>query len=424
MPDAKRGNAGFLSREFSSASDKPSASILALSLAGCGTAAFSWDAHEHEQCTAMGYKRGTPVYLQCRSMVAQARVAQLAADAGVGHRRHRRQRGRRSDSDGRTGPKPAFRRRQSGGRAPRRTSTRRSAQTHRQRGGAPGGDRLLHPAQRPRTLDPELLAMIQLTEHADLSRETVRRRLAENHLKPWRKEMWCIPQIDGTYVARMEDVLDLYAEAPDLQRPVVCFDESPTQLIGEARQPISAMPGQLERYDCEYRRNGTANLFVLLDAHRPWRKVKVTEHRMGRDFAQCMRELVDIHYPQAEHIRVVLDNLLNPFRRRALRDLPGAGSSTVDAPAGVPLRPQSTLAGSTWSRSRSASWPANVSIDASTATPGSSPKPPPGRNDEMPNAPASTGCSQPKKPAPNASRLISGYRPYRMDAQPGDWLTY
>jgi transposase len=157
----------------------------------------------------------------------------------------------------------------------------------------------------------ELLAgaMVKLTEHTDLSRETVRRRLAENHLKPWRKEMWCIPQIDGTYVARMEDVLDLYAETPDLKRPVVCFDESPTQLIGEARQPIPAAPGQLERYDCEDRRNGTVNLFVFLDAHRPWRKVKVTDHRTGRDFAQCMRELVDVHYPQAEQIRVVLDNL-------------------------------------------------------------------------------------------------------------------
>ncbi len=93
----------------------------------------------------------------------------------------------------------------------------------------------------------ELLAgaMVTLTEHENLSRETVRRRLAENHLKPWRKEMWCIPQIDGSYVARMEDVLDLYAETPDPRRPVVCFDESPTQLIGEARQPISAAPGQL-----------------------------------------------------------------------------------------------------------------------------------------------------------------------------------
>jgi transposase len=157
----------------------------------------------------------------------------------------------------------------------------------------------------------ELLAgaMVRLTEHEELSRETVRRRLAENHLKRWRKDMWCIPQIDGTYVARMEDVLDLYAEPPDPKRPVVCFDESPTQLIGEARQPIPAAPGQLERYDYEYRRNGTVNLFVFLDAHRPWRRVKVTDQRTARDFAECMRELVDLHYPQAQQVRVVLDNL-------------------------------------------------------------------------------------------------------------------
>jgi len=121
--------------------------------------------------------------------------------------------------------------------------------------------------------------------------------------------MWCIPQVDGNYVARMEDVLDLYAEVPDPERPVVCFDESPTQLIGEARQPIPAMPGQLGRYDYEYRRNGTANLFVFLDARRSWRRVKVTEQRTARDFAECMRDLVDCHYPQAERIRVVLDNL-------------------------------------------------------------------------------------------------------------------
>ena len=79
------------------------------------------------------------------------------------------------------------------------------------------------------------------------SRETVRRRLAENHLKPWQKDMWCIPKVDAEYVARMEDVLDLYAEQLDPKRPVVCFDESPTQLIGEARQPIPAAPGRLQR---------------------------------------------------------------------------------------------------------------------------------------------------------------------------------
>jgi len=90
-----------------------------------------------------------------------------------------------------------------------------------------------------------------------------------------------------------------------LRRPVVCFDESPTQMIGEVRQPIPAAPGQLERYDCKYRRNGTANLFVFLDAHQPWRTVKVTDSRTARDLAACMRDLVDLHHPKAELIRVV-----------------------------------------------------------------------------------------------------------------------
>jgi transposase len=166
------------------------------------------------------------------------------------------------------------------------------------------------PAGRARwTLELLADALVKLTEHDSVSRETVRRRLAENDLQPWRKKMWCIPQVDAEYVARMEDVLDLYAEAPDPHRPVVCFDESPTQLIGEVREPIAAEPGQIERYDYEYRRNGTANLFVFLDAHRPWRKVKVTERRAAEDFAACMRDLTAVYYPEAERIRVVLDNL-------------------------------------------------------------------------------------------------------------------
>jgi transposase len=157
----------------------------------------------------------------------------------------------------------------------------------------------------------ELLAgeMVKLTDHGKLSRETVRRRLEENDLKPWRKDMWCIPEVDAEYVARMEDVLDLYNEQPDPDRPVICFDESPTQLIGEVREPIPAKPGQCRRFDCEYRRNGVANLFVFLDAHKSWRKVKVTDRRTAADFAGCMRDLVDLYCPQAEKIRVVLDNL-------------------------------------------------------------------------------------------------------------------
>jgi transposase len=157
----------------------------------------------------------------------------------------------------------------------------------------------------------ELLAdeFVRLVEHTSISRETIRRRLGENELKPWQRKMWCVPKVDAEYVAWMEDVLDLYMEPPDERRPVVSFDETPTQLIGEARLPIPQAPGRPERIDYEYRRNGTANLFVFVDAHREWRHVKVTDQRTNIDFAYCMRDLVDCHYPKAERIRVVLDNL-------------------------------------------------------------------------------------------------------------------
>jgi transposase len=177
----------------------------------------------------------------------------------------------------------------------------------------------------------ELLAgeVVRLTEHKQLSDETVRRRLHEKDIKPWQKKMWCVPAIDGEYVARMEDVLDLYAEEPEPARPVVCFDESPTQLIAEKRLPLPASPGRRERYDYEYKRNGTANLFVFLDAHRPWRHVKVTEQRTALDFAECMRDLVDIHYPQAEKIRVVLDNLSTHARGNLYEAFPAAEAHRV-----------------------------------------------------------------------------------------------
>jgi transposase len=157
----------------------------------------------------------------------------------------------------------------------------------------------------------QLLAdeMVRLTTHESISDETIRRRLNELDLKPWQEKMWCIPKIDADFVARMEDVLSLYAEPRDDRRPVVCFDETPRQLIGEARVPIPAQPGRPARYDYEYVRNGTANIFMFVDVNRPWRHAKVTDQRTGADFADCMRDLVDDHYPNAEKIRVVLDNL-------------------------------------------------------------------------------------------------------------------
>jgi len=107
----------------------------------------------------------------------------------------------------------------------------------------------------------------------------------------------------------MEDVLDLYAEPFDSQRPVVCFDETSKQLLAEKRSPIPAKPGRRERYDYEYQRKGTRNLFMLCEPRAGWRHVAVTERRTMEDFAQQMRWLADTAYPAVEKIRVVLDNL-------------------------------------------------------------------------------------------------------------------
>lgn len=159
------------------------------------------------------------------------------------------------------------------------------------------------------TLDLLAGEMVRLTLHERLSGDTIGRRLSEMDLKPWLEKMWCVPKVDGEYVARMEDVLELYAEAPDPLRPVVCFDETPRQLIGEARIPVRAEPGKPARVDYEYVRNGTANVFMFVDVNRPWRHAKVTDRRTCVDFAECMRDLVEVHYPDAERIRVVLDNL-------------------------------------------------------------------------------------------------------------------
>jgi DDE superfamily endonuclease len=107
----------------------------------------------------------------------------------------------------------------------------------------------------------------------------------------------------------MEDVLALYAEPYDPPYPVVCFDESPYQLVSEVRQPVPVRPGQPVRYDYEYRREGTCNLCMFFEPLQGWRHAKVTDRRTAQDFAYCMQDLVDVHFPQATVISVVLDNL-------------------------------------------------------------------------------------------------------------------
>jgi len=107
----------------------------------------------------------------------------------------------------------------------------------------------------------------------------------------------------------MEDVLDLYAEEYDAQRPVVGFDETSKQLIAETRQPLPMRVGKVNRFDYEYERGGVRNLFMFCEPKRGWRHVAVTERRTQRDFAEQMKWLVDVAFPAAERVRVVLDNL-------------------------------------------------------------------------------------------------------------------
>jgi hypothetical protein len=107
----------------------------------------------------------------------------------------------------------------------------------------------------------------------------------------------------------MEDVLEVYALPDDPTQPVVCFDECSKQLVSETRTPIPAEPGQPLRYDYEYQRQGVANMFMVFAPLQNWRHVDVTERRTKADFAYCMRDLVDVHFPDATCIRVVLDNL-------------------------------------------------------------------------------------------------------------------
>lgn len=107
----------------------------------------------------------------------------------------------------------------------------------------------------------------------------------------------------------MEEVLEVYKRPYDENHPVVCFDETSKQLVREVQQPLAAHPGQVERFDYEYERNGVGNLFMLFEPLDGWRHVETTEQRTRADFAACMKDITDVHYPKANKITVVLDNL-------------------------------------------------------------------------------------------------------------------
>jgi len=117
------------------------------------------------------------------------------------------------------------------------------------------------------------------------------------------------PDGNAAFVAGMEDVLEVYQRPHDPTLPVVCLDETSKQLIAETRVPIAAKPGRPARHDYEYQRNGTANLFMMFAALEGWRHVKVTDHHAAVDYAEVLKELSDTHFPEAQKIILVQDNL-------------------------------------------------------------------------------------------------------------------
>jgi DDE superfamily endonuclease len=129
-------------------------------------------------------------------------------------------------------------------------------------------------------------------------------------LKPHLRAQWCIPpKASAEFVCAMEDVLDVYHRPYDPRRPQVCVDEGTKQLVGEVATPVPARPGQVERFDYEYVRNGTANLFVATQPLLGWRAVQVTERRTAKDWAAFIRWLVEDVFPEAEKVVLVMDNL-------------------------------------------------------------------------------------------------------------------
>jgi hypothetical protein len=122
--------------------------------------------------------------------------------------------------------------------------------------------------------------------------------------------MWCIPpHANAGFVWRMEDISETYKLPYDPRFPVVGMDESSKQLVGEVRLPSEARPGRVRRMDSDYERKGTCNLFLFFEPLPGWRRVWVTDQRRRVEWAWCLKELLDVHYPDALKIRLVCDNL-------------------------------------------------------------------------------------------------------------------
>jgi hypothetical protein len=128
-------------------------------------------------------------------------------------------------------------------------------------------------------------------------------------LKPWRNKRWCIGKITGDYIWHMEDVLEQYARPYDPLHPLLCYDERPCQLLGDILVPLPMKPGQPARYDYEYERHGTCCVLLAFEPHTGFRYVQIRARRTAVDYAQFMQDLVRLHYPLVDRIRLIQDNL-------------------------------------------------------------------------------------------------------------------
>jgi hypothetical protein len=144
------------------------------------------------------------------------------------------------------------------------------------------------------------------------------------------KKTWCVGAIDADYTARMEEVLATYERPLRAEEPVVCLDERPVQLTADTRPPTRARPGRQARYDYEYKRHGTANLFCAVEPKAGWHLVRATPNRTGPEFAKVIRAIT-AHYPAADTIHLVMDNL-STHTRKSLTDYYGqeAGGALWD----------------------------------------------------------------------------------------------
>lgn len=130
-------------------------------------------------------------------------------------------------------------------------------------------------------------------------------------MTPWLRRQWCMSEVNADFVYHLEDILDRYDEPLEPHRPVICVDELPYQLVGDCIEPRLPEPGRAYREDDTYERQGICNFFMIFQPLAGWRHGKMTEHRTALDYASCLKDIVQKHFPLAQCIRLVQDHL-NP----------------------------------------------------------------------------------------------------------------